>query len=279
MSTSATIRCLSALLIGLILVGCTRYQFPQRMVKFSDHEMEPGKLFSMSYPADLRASTLSLRLSPAMPQSVREDAALIWSEFKQATSKLETCESGLTKGFATKCETERKRVEKLSNDFAQLAAIWGNIRILAEPPPDVAVTADLTFDLGKDADKSDIVKATAAAEAVAKQINLSNESDVKRHLMYRLNEAFYNNPTWDDEKYAALFVEIVRHKPTPTPPSATPDFAQICRTSKELAGKDLSKCPDVLASSDTKEEGAKEVCRTFTTCIATRTLTYQASIE
>ena len=279
MSTSALVRWVSILLTGLILVGCTRYQFPQRLVKFSDHEMEPGKLLSMSYPADLRASTLSLRLSPDMPESVRNDAGLIWSEFQQATSELENCERGPTIDFSTGCEAQEKRVEKLSDDFAQLAAIWGNIRILAEPPPDVAVTADLTFDLGKDADNSDIVKATAAAEAVAKQINLSNESDVKRHLMYRLNEAFYNNPTWDDDKYAALFTEIVRHKPTPTPPMSSPDFAQICRKSEEFVGKDLSKCPAVLTSSDVKEEGAKEVCRTFTTCIAKKTLKYRDLIK
>lgn len=249
--------------------------FPQQNVRFSEHEVSRGDgVISMSYPATLRASTMSFALRPDIPPYAFNQLIGLRAELTDARSQLERCQTRKNTRIPIFCGDEHSAVDAANAKIADITAVWGKVRILAEPPPDAAASVNVVLK-GNAGTTGTPESAEASLNTTITQIKLATESDVKRHMAYRLNEALFNHPTLIQGSYVSLFREIVNYSPTMTPaPSAaaknvpvekkTP--VKICLAASTVRPVKPTDCHD-----DTKlaaDKVLQQVCIRFNRCVA-----------
>jgi len=192
---------------------------PQKRVFFSPHTAADAELYSMSYPATLRASTVFLETNPNIPDNHYE--ALTKLRQKLAEKKRELAIRPAGKPGTYTPPPLVGEIENLEKEIRMLMRGWSRPRILAEPPPDMAES--LKFLLKLDANSTGKPGGQIDASTTLLQVTLAAESDIKRHLTYRLNEAFFNEPEIMADKYVDLFKAIVNMKVETSATEANPE--------------------------------------------------------
>ncbi|SBV37324.1 hypothetical protein STPYR_12254 [uncultured Stenotrophomonas sp.] len=216
---------MSAVILSACMVaGCGT--LPQHRVFMSPHSAADADIYSLSYPAELRASTLFFGLHPDTPEETRQRISKARSEW--AKKKLEYDALPSTSNQRT---VVRKQMEELRKEIRLLTGGWVRPRILAEPPPDVATSLKLTVKVPVEANGK--VTGEVDASTSIQQIALATESDVKRHLMYRLNEALFNEPEAILPIYQTLFTAIVNLQV----PAASSGPSGVAATKEPQTGK------------------------------------------
>lgn len=241
---------LQLIALGLALLsGCSLDFLSQKRVHFSEHSAhESSGVTSFSYPSTLRASTIFFSLSPSTPAEVRRELIGLSERLTATSSAYELCAASSRPkkvgGPTYDCRTEQSALTKARSDLENLSGRWGNVRILAEPPPDVTAASNMNLELGS---STDVASAVAFQLGLGlgeniHQSQLSKESDVKRHLAYRLSEALINYPELMADHYPKLMSELINY--TPAPDAASPSLAEDGNDRVALEGP-LSVIPNI----------------------------------
>lgn len=235
------------LLFPLLLSGCKAAWLPQNRVMFSNHPVESNQFYSQSYPAKLRASSIHFALSANIPAGVYTAYGKKQTEMLAAQAKL----NALPEKSQDR-ETIQKEIETLRKEMRLLVQDWVRPRILAEPPPDVAESMKFLLDFNPTGAVMKQAGVKAETSTAISQISLSAESDVKRHLMYRLNEALFNEPEAILPIYGTLFTAIVNLQVPATPT----DKGGAATTAETQQGKPETK------NQTTQPDTGKQQCTT-----------------
>ncbi len=187
----------------VFLSGCNF--IPQRRAMYSSHKGKGGVL-SYSYPAELREANIFWEYNNLNPLPYQSE------EVKKLYSQIsENIRIVLTEKQESKKLEARKKLDTLYEQLASVLPKSRRIAILAAPPPDISVTQK-GINISVKGEKA-LEGITASIEGLLAQaaqgIEKSTESDVKRQLAYRLNEALINFPEFILPVYAELFKAIV----------------------------------------------------------------------
>lgn len=198
--------------VMLFSTGCgVEAMYGQKLARFKVHNKNKengsfgGDVLAYSFPAELRETNIQQR-SMASCELLMNNPNI--KHIHDAVSK------ELNVIFSTQSSADQKTQAraKIREYVEELSVLIGErTLILAAPPPDVSLTPDginLTINGGeylKGAEATINGLLGQTAEAISK----STESDVKRHLAYRLNEALVNYPEIIGPVYADLFRELI----------------------------------------------------------------------
>lgn len=196
---------LMALALAVLLPGCGILS--QKRVAFSHHSAASGEIHSFSYPASLRASTIHMGIDPSIPEHAMEKLIELREQLEGYNDALARADTNEVNGLTQKIEATRKEIGALQR-------VWMRPRILAEPPPDVAT--NLTFKITPLSDGQSAPLPEIDLGETAEHTKLTAESDVKRHLAYRINEALFNEPERiGGELYKTLMLALIQQSYAP----------------------------------------------------------------
>lgn len=188
---------------------------PQRRVMISPHDFSKADVVSQSYPSELRALTLMRRFYTKDPATLEAGARLL-----KCILELEAAQDALRRRVAPAtgaCEGAvsgdsgviDQALAHKRKEWSDLESTISRIVVLAEPPPDSVVTLDASsISIPVSVDGTKTVSLNIPKQVLDRYAR-SNESDVKRYLVYRLNEALINFPELIGSQYPTLFTAIV----------------------------------------------------------------------
>lgn len=240
----AAIRFMAIIALVTTATGCGT--LPQKRVFFSPHNAADAELYSMSYPATLRASTVFFETNPNIPDTHYDKLTSLRKQLAEKKRALAIRPTG--KPGEHEPSPLIGEIEVLEREIRMLMRGWSRPRILAEPPPDMAES--LKFLLKLDANSTGKPGGQIDAGTTLMQVTLAAESDIKRHLTYRLNEAFFNEPEIMADKYVDLFKAIVNMKVEPSAPEECRGKNQTEASPNKPSGENSG----ALASKQEKEK-------------------------
>ncbi|MCK0536624.1 hypothetical protein [Alcanivorax quisquiliarum] len=196
---------LTVLVLAFTLSGCLL--LPQKRATFSHHSAASGEIHSFSYPASLRASTIHMGIDPSIPEHAMEKLIKLREQLEGYNDELARADTNEVNDLTPKIEATRKEIGALQR-------VWMRPRILAEPPPDVA--NNLTFKITPRGNDQPASAPEIDLGATSVEITRAVESDVKRHLAYRINEALFNEPERiGGELYKTLMLALIQQSYAP----------------------------------------------------------------
>ncbi len=152
--------------------------------------------------------------------------------------------------------------------WSELIPAISKVYVLAEPPPDSVITAkQAKFALPLSVPAVGGI-AVVTPEQVLNRYARSNESDVKRYLAYRLNEALINFPDRIGPHYAEIMLAIIQQRveqPSDSLKQQKPDDVSgkdVKADAKADANKNVKKLAATLPSKldlSKKDKSAKAV--------------------
>jgi len=159
-------------------------------VKYSEHDVSDGRIVTLSYPADKRASTIMYRSSGS-----EEAKKLIETKFREINNLKEDDLN------------YEKKLDGLLKQIKIISAASSVPYIISEPPPQTSRDINLTLKgKFKDADIANL----DFDDSSKKLFEVTSQNLVIRDALYRLNEAYFTNNKITAKDYVSLFGQILK---------------------------------------------------------------------